>query len=151
MALKQPMALLSIRDISDRISAEKQAKTNAARFKYLAEATFEGIGVLKDGILVDANKQLAEMLGCAADEVIGRSPLDFVAPESEAVSIKMIGSNSESPYEITVRGTKTLRVLVPPAWRNLRVPLRAVDRDERSEPFSVANTPVNRTPTEDDR
>jgi PAS domain S-box-containing protein len=52
------------------------------RFHLLAEAAFEGIGVTREGRIVDANARLAEMLGYEVTEMVGRPVLDFVAPES---------------------------------------------------------------------
>lgn len=60
----------------------RELRASEARFKSLAEATFEGIVISRDGIVTDINPQGASMFGYQPSEVIGRPNLDFVAPPS---------------------------------------------------------------------
>lgn len=53
-----------------------------ARFRCLAGATYDGVVVLDGGVIVDINPQAGAMFGYERNEVIGRSGLQFVAPES---------------------------------------------------------------------
>lgn len=67
------------RDITERKESEE-------RFRGLAEATFEGVAITRDGEIVETNAAFADMFGYARSEVIGMKPLEFTAPEShEAV------------------------------------------------------------------
>ncbi len=72
-----------------------------ARFRQLAEASFEGVVVSDDGIVLDCNLQAAEMFGYGLAEVIGRPLQDFVAPESRAVLAQRIREGSEEAYTFT--------------------------------------------------
>jgi PAS domain S-box-containing protein len=104
-------------DVTDRVLAEKTMKEwnqalerrvaertaelnqSEARFRQLAEATFEGIALSENGILVDGNPQLAEIHGYELAEMIGRPVMDFVAPESRALVAKHIREGYGAAYE----------------------------------------------------
>jgi PAS domain S-box-containing protein len=85
----------------ERRVAERTAELNQseARFRQLAEATFEGIAVTENKILVDGNPQLAEIHGYELAEMIGRPVMDFVAPESRAQVAKHIRERYGAAYE----------------------------------------------------
>jgi two-component system, LuxR family, sensor kinase FixL len=70
-----------------------------ARFRQLAEATFEGIAVSENGIIIDGNPQLAGIMGYDLEEMIGRPILDFIAPESRQLAREHILGGVESRYE----------------------------------------------------
>ncbi len=80
------LVLLTADSISSELvragQVEKALVRSEERFHLLAEAAFEGLGITRDGRIVDANSRLAEMLGYEASEMVGRPVLDFVAPES---------------------------------------------------------------------
>jgi PAS domain S-box-containing protein len=69
------------------------------RFEQLADASFEGIGITEDGILINANKQLSKMFGYAHEELIGMSVMNLVAPESREMVQKSQNTGFEGPYE----------------------------------------------------
>ncbi len=71
----------SIKDISERKRAEEALRESEERFSSLSEAASEGIGISDQGKIVDANPQLASMLGYKPGELIGLNASDFVAPE----------------------------------------------------------------------
>ena len=86
-------------DITGRKRAEKELRDSEERFQALATATFEGIAVHEDGVMVEANDALAEMFGYDPPEVIGESALTLAAPESRELIRKNIASGYEAPYE----------------------------------------------------
>ncbi|MFW9917080.1 MAG: PAS domain S-box protein, partial [Candidatus Thorarchaeota archaeon] len=51
-------------------------------FRNLVEATFDGVILHDQGIILDINKTLAQMFGYNRDEVLGTSLYEYVAPES---------------------------------------------------------------------
>jgi PAS domain S-box-containing protein len=69
-------------DLVRAAGIEEALVQSEERFKRLAEAAFEGIGITERGRIVDVNPRLAEMLGYEASEMVGRPVMDFVAPES---------------------------------------------------------------------
>lgn len=54
------------------------------RFRALAEAAWEGIAFSRQGVIIDANPQLAHILGYQRGELIGKPVLDLVAIGSHA-------------------------------------------------------------------
>jgi PAS domain S-box-containing protein len=116
------------RDLTERRQAEQSLRDSEERFRKLAEAAFEGIAMTEAGRIIEANAQLAALLGTTVPELIGQPVATFVAPESRALVEEHIRSGSEQPYEhlvlrrdgrvFTVEAQgKTLKV----AGRTLRV------------------------------
>jgi PAS domain S-box-containing protein len=91
------------RDITERKMAEQKLEESIMRFRRLSEAGFEGIAISEQGIFVDVNSRMAEMLGCAFPELIGRKLSDFVAPESMDSVLNQVRSESEERYELFVK------------------------------------------------
>ena len=89
----------SIKDISDRKREEETLRETEERFSRLSAVTSEGIGISDRGRIVDANPQLATMLGYEPGELIGLNAMDFVAPESRAVVLANETAGVEGPYE----------------------------------------------------
>jgi two-component system cell cycle sensor histidine kinase/response regulator CckA len=58
------------------------------RFRALAQAAWEGIAFSRSGVIIDANPQLAEILGYTRAELIGKQVLDLVAPGSHATVLR---------------------------------------------------------------
>ncbi|MEO0016734.1 MAG: hypothetical protein RLZZ522_17 [Verrucomicrobiota bacterium] len=117
-AAGQPDSMWAIvRDVSERKATEvitrqwhqtleqrlgeraQQLIQSEARFRQLAEATFEGIVISENGIILDANPQLAAMFGCDMAEILGRHLADLVATESRTAFYELLGENGEEPYE----------------------------------------------------
>ncbi len=74
-------------------------RESEARFRALHEASFEGLGISVDGVIVEANERLGEILGCSRDALIGRQVMDFIAPESQDTVRAHFQRRSEVPYE----------------------------------------------------
>jgi len=70
------------------------------RYRTLAEAAFEGIVISENGIIADLNHQLAEMSGYTRAELLGKSVMTLVAPESRADVAEAIRTNRLEPYEL---------------------------------------------------
>jgi two-component system, sensor histidine kinase and response regulator len=84
---------------------DKRREANAAvreseeRFRSLSDATFEGIAISEDGMVLETNRAFAEMFGYEPSEVVGMSALDLIAPESREMVREKISSGFEEPYE----------------------------------------------------
>jgi PAS domain S-box-containing protein len=92
------VSALSI-DVTERQRSEQELRESELRFSQLANASFEGIGISDNDVIIDANEQLSKLLGYSHEELIGKKSMDFVAPESRAIVIKNKESESLIPYE----------------------------------------------------
>lgn len=82
--------------VAERTLELQQSK---ARFRQLAEATFEGIAITEGGVLVDGNAQLGLLHGCNLADLIGRPIVEIIAPESRALVAGRMSVGEESTYE----------------------------------------------------
>lgn len=118
----QPSAMWAIvRDITHRLAQRQQLKAaneqleqrvaertrelreSEERFRQLADASFEAIGISHQGILLDCNHHYADLFGRDHDEIVGRPVLDFVAPNSRNLVKEHISADYEQPYELELR------------------------------------------------
>ena len=98
-----------ILDITDQKMAEEALRGSEERLLALADASFEGILINDQGVILEANRALTDMFGYEVSEVIGRSTVEFVVPEHRDLVKQKIASGSEEPYEVTgVRKDGTL-------------------------------------------
>ncbi len=85
---------------ADRKRTEDDLSESEERFRQLAEASFEGIGIHEGGVLLEANNQYFEMFGYEKEELLGKQVIPLtVAPESEDYIKSQLASASLKPYE----------------------------------------------------
>ena len=87
-------------DITERKEAEEALKESEDRLRSLADSAFEGILIAQEGMILEANRALTNMLGYALEEMLGSSALEFVAPECRDLVRQKIATGAEEPYEI---------------------------------------------------
>ncbi len=71
-------------DITERRQQESELRRSEGRFRGLVEGCPDAILVHREGRVVQANRQLAEMVGLAEGELPGMLVLQLVAPEDRA-------------------------------------------------------------------
>ena len=71
----------SLRDISDRKRAENARMESEDKYRALSNLTSEGIAIIEDGIIIEANQAFAEMYGYSVSELVGKPTLELVVPE----------------------------------------------------------------------
>ena len=101
-----PDLLGAIRDVLKlavaRLVERDKARGFRERYQMLSSAAFEGIFVHADGVILDANLRLSEMLGIPPDEIIGASPIKLcVAPEDVPRVLQRMADRQEGEYVIT--------------------------------------------------
>lgn len=85
-----------------RSSMEQELGRVRERMDMLAGASFEGIMIHVDGVIIDANQRLAEMLGYEYEELLGPSTMQrCVAPEDLPMVSKLLRERYEGAYVIT--------------------------------------------------
>jgi PAS domain S-box-containing protein len=86
-------------DITERKQAEEALRESEERFSRLSAVTVEGIVISEQGKVIDANDQYARLLGYEPGELIGRSIVEMVAPESRDLVMANVRANVPGPYE----------------------------------------------------
>jgi diguanylate cyclase (GGDEF)-like protein/PAS domain S-box-containing protein len=97
----------SIVDITQRVHAETRLRQSEALYKTLIENIRDGVFLVLHDAVLFANQTLADMLGYAVDELVGRNYMAFVAPESVVEQrtrreAHTDGSRSMQDYEVHV-------------------------------------------------
>ncbi|HXU80305.1 MAG TPA: ATP-binding protein [Polyangia bacterium] len=86
-------------DAPDPVLSYAELEREKERFRELSDAAFEGLAIHDNGIIVDCNQALAKMLGYEVSDLVGQSALMFGAPETHALVLERIKSDSREPYE----------------------------------------------------
>ena len=85
---------------NQKLSGDKHE--SGQRYKILADASFEGIVLSEDGVIVDFNQQLADMTGYSYDDAIGKSVMMFITSKYQKQVAKAIQENNLNPYEVEI-------------------------------------------------
>ncbi|MFO8240686.1 MAG: PAS domain S-box protein, partial [Dissulfuribacterales bacterium] len=96
----KPKALVgSVQDITERKQVEETLRESEERFRVLSEASFEGIVIHENGIIIDVNKTFTELFGYEYDQIIGMNLLELATPECRNRIKQNILSEFEGAYE----------------------------------------------------
>jgi PAS domain S-box-containing protein len=92
-------ALLSLTRAAERLAAGTQELLRTReRAQMLSEASFEGIIIHVDGVIIDTNQRLADMLGYQPTELVGRNVLDLCPPEDLPFIRQRVRDRIEGDY-----------------------------------------------------
>ena len=83
----------------ERERADEALHESKERFMRLSAAAFEGIAITEAGAFVDANDQMAKILGCEVADLVGQPVEKFVAEADRALVRSHLQSHSEEPYQ----------------------------------------------------
>ncbi|OIP89900.1 MAG: hypothetical protein AUK26_10620 [Syntrophaceae bacterium CG2_30_58_14] len=110
-----PLYLItSIVDITDRKRTEEALRESEERFRRLADSTWEGIIIHREGIILDANESAAKMSGYSTEEIIGKSVLEFLAPESIEPVLQKLRESIDMPQRyLEATGLKKDKTIFP--------------------------------------
>ncbi len=89
----------TVADITSRKQAHQALLDSEERLRRISEASFEGIGFSENGTVVDANPQLAALLGYSVSELVGRPVSDLVAPVDQERVKDSIQGRSIASYK----------------------------------------------------
>ena len=85
-----------------RAAEQGEHKKTRERLDMLSEASFEGILVHINGVVIDANRRLAEMVRCEPEDLLGHETMRrTIAPEDLAATMQRVASGYEGAYTIT--------------------------------------------------
>jgi PAS domain S-box-containing protein len=95
----QKLIFCICRDITDRKQTEQSLAESEFRYKMLHNASFGGIAIHDQGIILECNYGLSEMTGYEYSELIGMNGLLLIAEKSRKRVMNNIRSGYEKPYE----------------------------------------------------
>ncbi len=85
----------------ERRQAVEALQESEERFRRFADVSFEGVGIHVNGVIKDVSPRFAMLVGATPEEIIGRSVLEWVIPESQELVRQHFQSDSLDPYEVT--------------------------------------------------
>ena len=88
------------RDITKRKQAEAALKESEERFKALHNASFGGIVIHDNGLILECNKGLSEITGYAYRELIGMDGLSLISDDTREIVKHNIYTGYEKFYEV---------------------------------------------------
>jgi PAS domain S-box-containing protein len=102
-------------DVTEKLRREKLLRESEHRFRQLSEASFEGVTIHKDGIIIDPNQVLAEMFNYEAKVLMGMPISELIAQEYQETlayhlkegitqSFRAIGLKNPTPDMMDVPG-----------------------------------------------
>jgi PAS domain S-box-containing protein len=132
---------LLARDITDQESAQEVLRESEHRFRQLADSSFEGLVVHANGLMLDVNKRITDMLGYDPKELIGRPFWEFIDTRYHDVVNENVRTGASAAYEVELIHRDGSRVPVevmgkPLTWKGKEVrvaALRDITERKRAE------------------
>jgi PAS domain S-box-containing protein len=93
------LMLGAIQDITERTRTEAIMQESDERLRRLAEASFEGIIIHDQGMILDTNARFAAMLGYERVDLIGKHMFAFTAPAARPALAQRLRAGNDQPTE----------------------------------------------------
>ena len=96
-----------VMDVTKRRQIEEARRDSEARYRTMLNTTQQGYWLIDDDtVTVEVNPALCRMLGYSADEIVGKTPLDFITEDSKETfrrqgEIRVPGD--QRTYELVLR------------------------------------------------
>ena len=87
-------------DVTEQKRAAVALLESETRYRAIADATFDGILLSRNGTILDANRGITEIFGFQRDDLVGRTMDQFVAPESRDEVQRLFGATIEGVFEV---------------------------------------------------
>ncbi len=84
-------------------ASERALRESEERFRQLAEASSEGILVHDNGVVLDLNSRMAQMIGQESWDVIGKSLAELMPPEQNVKLPTNAHTGQDEPYDVVVQ------------------------------------------------
>ena len=81
--------------------AEIELRESEIRFKVLHNASFGGIAIHNNGLILDCNQGMSTMTGYSVEELIGMDGIKLIAERDRSHVMQQISSGNEKTYEAT--------------------------------------------------
>lgn len=86
--------------IASTTSEASEPTQSAIDYKTLFNATFEGLLIHENYLILDANAAFLDLIDYPREEVIGHNVLEFITIESGIITQMQMSAGSEKPYEV---------------------------------------------------
>jgi len=110
------------RDVTGQNEAEEALRESEERFRLLADEAVEGIVLIENGGIFDANKSFTRMFGYELDELVEMEVGELVVPEDRETVERRISSGDTRAYEI--RGCRKGGEVFPVEVRPRQLPYK---------------------------
>ena len=87
-------------DVTEQKRAAVALLESEGRYRAVADATFDGILLSRNGTILDANRGITEIFGYQRVDIVGRTMDQFVAPESRVEVQRLFGASVEGVFEV---------------------------------------------------
>jgi PAS domain S-box-containing protein len=91
--------IATARDVTRQRESVEALRESEQRFRTLQQASFGGIGLHDQGIIIDCNQGLCDLTGYTYKELVGKNGLELIAPEWRTLVMEKIRTNDEQPYD----------------------------------------------------
>jgi PAS domain S-box-containing protein len=96
---ERPVRVVAVRDVTERERASALLRESEAQLRDLAQQTFEYIVFSRNGVIVDVNGPIEDVLGIPRGSMIGRHLVEFVAPFAVPLVSQLIVEQRPGTYE----------------------------------------------------
>ncbi|HEX2739427.1 MAG TPA: PAS domain S-box protein, partial [Rubrobacter sp.] len=86
-------------DVTERQRTQEELRQSEERFKVLAQEVVEGILLIENGRIIDANRSVTEMFGYELEELIGKEAIELTLPEIRELVRRRIADEDTTVYE----------------------------------------------------
>ncbi len=86
-------------DVTEQEQIADELRESELRYRTLQEASFGGIGIHDNGIILECNQGLSDITGYSRDELIGMNGLLLCAPEYHELIREKIKLQDSQPYD----------------------------------------------------
>ena len=94
-------------DIAQQKQTEEELRKSEEKYRTLLETTLQGCWLINpEHKTVEVNPSICKMLGYRPDEILGKTPFDFVDDENRKIFVEQtskISTTSHRSYEITLK------------------------------------------------
>ena len=95
-------AFVLITDITRHREAAEALRASEERLAKFMQASVEGIVFNRDGFVTDANEPALALIGYTMEEMLGRSTLEFIAPDQVSKVREVMTARAETAYESAI-------------------------------------------------
>lgn len=127
-------------DVAEQARIEERLAASEREFRALADASLEGIAIVREGTILLANGTLAGMLGREADDLTGKAPDEILGFEAEHIAARA-AEDETHPVEGKLRRADGRTLAVEVRVRNIHFegrPARALILRDVSEARAAA-------------